>query len=351
MRYRFLFLLLLLSLSACTFQVDVLTPEPSVSLDGTAAQPATLPLVETFTPTPLPPPTELNVPPTFTSTALPQIAGIYPIKFSPNGTYMDVVDTILTGKSKTYSINALKGQIMSISVHQNDVGNWTVVPIRILGADGTTLCPQQENRECYFWRGALPSSQDYFVTLTPVIDIVDFTMRVDINQPGTTTQSFQYMSNDQNASFVYTDDFAPVRFPEIYLYKFKPEMALQFIDTKFHTDTNLVEAYFMFGASNDTEIVVGCLQPSPWIENEQITGEVTINGTRFIRSERIGVGLGSLYEQSMVRTVQNDTCYEVTFLMHSFDPGVLAPPTTVTEFDRAALMQRFETILSTLLIK
>ena len=69
MRYRFLFLLLLLSLSACTFQVDVLTPEPSVSLDGTAAQPATLPLVETFTPTPLPPPTELNVPPTFTSTA------------------------------------------------------------------------------------------------------------------------------------------------------------------------------------------------------------------------------------------------------------------------------------------
>jgi len=53
MRYRFLFISLLISLSACTYQVQMITPEPSLASEATAAQPTSLPQVETVTPSSL----------------------------------------------------------------------------------------------------------------------------------------------------------------------------------------------------------------------------------------------------------------------------------------------------------
>ena len=65
------------------------------------------------------------------------------IRFAANGTYADVVDSIATGASKTYSLNAMKGQVMSVSVlPQIPDGNWGYIPMQIKGADGTVLCPQ-----------------------------------------------------------------------------------------------------------------------------------------------------------------------------------------------------------------
>ena len=147
---RKLVLLLLLFSVACTYQVQVITPEPSTSLDSPTTQPVTLPPAETFTPTVVPSSTATNVQPTLTSTALPQVAGVYPIKFNPNGTYVDVVDSILAGTSKTYSIDAAKGQVMSVSIHQGVEGDWVYIPIQITGADGAALCPPVANTECTF---------------------------------------------------------------------------------------------------------------------------------------------------------------------------------------------------------
>jgi len=360
MRYRFLFLLLLFSLSACTFQTEVLTPQSVVDPDSRTATP---PPFSTFTYTPYtseldmltatpPPYPTFTFTPAITSSPFPINIGTVPIQFDPNGTYVDVVDTILAGTSKTYSLNALKGQIMSISMHQPETGNWTLVPLKIVGADGTTLCPQKENRECYFWRGELPATQNYFVTLTPYIDIAGFTLRVAINPPGAASQTFKYVSKDGSILFSYPDDFAPVRFTEMHIYKFEPELTLQFIDTNSMTNTNLLEAYFLFSTSSATDAAENCFQPPVWAEqSERAVGEVTVNGIQFTRSEFGGVATGNVYEREIYRTVHNQVCYEASFMTHYVDVGMFPPEMNVTEFDRVALMQRFETILSTLVIK
>ena len=351
MRYRSLFIILLVSLSACTYQVQVITPEPSTSLEDTATQPATLAPIETSTPTLLPPPTALSVLPTFTSTALPQIAGVYPIKFSPNGTYIDVADSILSGASKTYSISALKGQIMSISIHQSSDGDWAYMPMQITGADGTVLCLLIANTECTFWRGTLPATQNYFVKLSPPSDVLNFTLRVAINPPGAVTQSFQFNNIKQNATFSYTDDFAPVRFPGPQVYKVKPEISLAMIDSQLYLKTNLIEAYLLFGSTNENSTVETCMQPGSFGGLESVVGEVSINGIMFVRSESSGVGAGNIYEQIYHRAVNNGYCDEVTFYFHYANIGNYSPDSGVKEFDRDALIEKFESVLSTLLIK
>jgi len=348
MRYRSLFIVLLVSLSACTYQVRVVTPEPSVVLDGTATQPVTLPPVEAFTPTPLPPPT-VRVLPTFTSTALPQAAGVYPIKFSPNTTYIDVWDSILAGASKTYSISASKGQIMSISIHQKSEGDGVYIPMQITGANGTVLCPPLENTECQFWRGVLPATQEYFVKVTPVNDAMNFTLRVVILPLSASKQTFVY--HDDHVILTYNDDFAPVRFPGIQVYKVEPELVLELIDSPFYVKTNLLEAYFLLGSTNEKATVVSCTEPASLGGPENVIGDVNINGNNFVRSEGAGVGAGNIYEQIYHRTVINGTCYEITFFIHYANIGNYAPDAGIKEFDRVALMQRFEGILSGMVIK
>jgi hypothetical protein len=326
--------------------VQTATPPPFSTLTFTPAAPETGAL--TATPPPYP---TFTFTPTISPSPIPQSVGTSPIKFDPNGTYVDVVDAILVGTSKSYSLNAIKGQIMSVSVHVSAADNWTVVPIKIVGADGTTLCPQKQNQDCNFWRGILPVSQDYFVTLTPDVYVKNFTLRVAINPIGVTSQSFQYVSQNQHVSFTYTDEFAPIHSPVFTITKSQPEFVLSYIDTQAYTDTNLVEAYVLFNSTSDRTIVQTCTQPVSLGGPEQVIGDVNINGVEFVHSAGGGVATGSFYEQSIYRTVQHATCYEVIFLIHSFDPGVLAPPNVVTEFDRAALLQRFEAILSTLSIK
>jgi len=261
------------------------------------------------------------------------------------------VDSISAGKSKTYSISALKGQVMSISIHQSSEGEWTYIPLEIEGADGTTLCPLLHNVDCTFWRGALPASQDYFVTIRPVADALNFTMRVTILPPSATKQTFKYTANNGVASFFYDDDFAPVRFNEIPVYKVEPEFALQYIDTEAYASTNLLEAYFLFGSTFQSNIVQSCTQPASLGGPESIVGEVNINGINYTRSEAAGVAAGNIYEQIYHRAVVNGTCYEIIFFIHSTNISVYAPDAGVKEFDRAALLQRFEDTLSTLLIQ
>jgi len=346
MRYRFLLLILVVSLSACSFQVDVVTPPPSSTVPPTKSPPALV--LPSDTPSSLP---TLTFTPVISPTPLQERAGVYPIQFASNGTYADIADGLTAGASKTYSINALQGQIMSISIRLSPNSTWTVVPMKIVGNDGTVLCPMQVNESCYFWRGVLPATQDYFVTLMPDADVPDFTMRVAIDPPGTTYQSFPYMSKDGMLSFTYTDEFAPVLFPELYVTKSTVELALQLIDTKSLDHTNLSEAYFLFDASKDPGIVASCTQPLSASGPETVTGEVNINGIPFTRSEGSGVGAGNLYEQTYYRTAYQGSCYEVTFFVHSTNIGNYPADSGIREFDRESLKQKMESILSTLVMK
>ncbi len=344
MRYRLLSFLLLFALSACSFQVETVTPPPPATNPPAAS-------TAVISPSDIPPLTTPVLTPVASSTPLQENAGVYAIQFAPGGTYVDVMDSIPVGSSRTYSINAMKGQVMSISIRLGAFSGWTVIPMKIVGADGTTLCPSKEFLSCYFWRGVLPATQDYFVTLAPEVDVTDFAIRVAIDPPGTTSQSFPYLSSDQALSFSYTDEFAPVLFPELYISKFTPELALQFIDSKSLDDTNLIEAYFLFGSSNDPGLVKSCTQPVSLGGEETVTGEVNVNGVSFTRSESAGLGAGNIYEETYYRTVKDGYCYEVTFLMHSANIGNYAPDSGIREFDRDLLTRKMEGILSTLVIK
>ena len=341
MPYRFLIVLLLVSLSACSFQMQVLTPDPSVTI--TAPTPTTFSSTELLSATPSPLPT-------FTPTVASGNLSIHPIRFSPNGTYIDVADGIPAGSRKTYSVNALKGQVMSVSILQSLEGDWVYIPMEIVGADGSTLCPPIVNTECTFWRGILPSTQEYLITLTPV-NAVNFTLRVAINPPGVATQSFQYLSQGGKASFSYTDEFAPVRFPGAEVYKIDPELTMDFIDTKFYLNTNLLEAFLLFGSSSAGEMLQNCTQPISFGGPESIVGEETVNGVKFVHSQGGGVSAGNIYEQTYYRAAYQGVCYEVTFFVHYGNIGAYSPDVGVKEFDHEELLQKFEGILSTLIIK
>jgi hypothetical protein len=119
MRYRFLILLFALSLSACSFEVDVVTPPANATLP-----PNTPVVVSSQTDTPIPTAIPSLTPSTI-PTPLQEVGGIYPIQFAPNGTYVDLVDSLNAGTSRTYSVEASQGQVMSISLHLSPYTSWT----------------------------------------------------------------------------------------------------------------------------------------------------------------------------------------------------------------------------------
>ncbi|MDP2777309.1 MAG: hypothetical protein Q8O48_06680 [Anaerolineales bacterium] len=273
------------------------------------------------------------------------------IKFKANGTYADITDTIATGSSRIYSIKAMKGQIMSISIlPQIPDGGWGYIPMQIKGADGSILCPQSSDSECIFWRGVLPSSQDYFVTLTPNDDVPQFVMRVAINPLGKAAQYFQYNNPATGVSLTYPDTFAPA-IPVVGNYKTDPELALHLIDSKTYNKTNLSEVYLFISSTSDPQIIATCTKPnqsggSP----EQIVGNEVVNGFTFVHSTSEGAGAGNYYLQEIYRMAHKKVCYEVIYFIHSTNIGNY-PPGVVTEFDRNALMQKLYGVFSTFTIK
>ena len=359
MRYKFLYSLLLIPLSACSFNVQVVSPEPNVTSTSSAQ-----PLIETVAVTPPPllliPTTTDNPTDVFIATKsaagnvpteTPQNIGTTIIQFPSNGTYIDVTDSLPANQSKTYSVAALKGQVMSVSINQGFDEDWTVIPLQITGADGTVLCsPIVFNTECYFWRGVLPSPQTYFIKLMPATKVSNFSLRVAIDPPGTTSQVFQYVSPQRDARFTYQDDFAPARFPGPILGRVDSQFTLQLIDSLFYYKTNLVEAYLLFGSSDDNGILANCTQPVDFAGGEQVTGKVMINSHEFVRTDGSGAGAGNTYVNTAYRAVINGSCYEIIFYYHYGNIGNYDPSLGIKEFDNQALTKRFEAILATLTI-
>lgn len=306
-----------------------------------------VPAVATDTPvvsTPLPSPTAVIASPTIAaiSTPLPSptvvnaVSGGNRIEFPTGGTWVEVGAHLDKDASITYVLSAIQGQVMSVSVEQM----WPFT-VEVSSASGILTDPMKETP---FWRGPLPATQDYSITVRSQAS-GDFTLRVAINPPGQAHQYFEYSDPNYFASFRYSDEFAPVlKNPVAYNGSNTPSLVLYLIDQSFYTKTNLGEAAIIYSASVGSDNVANCTQPkSP---NETVSGQETINGYQFTVSESTGVGAGNLYDQLIYRTVANNTCFEMTLYLHSgnihnYDPG------TVTEFDRAALVQMFKDILAT----
>jgi len=354
MRYRFLFFILLVSLSACTFQTQIVTPET----DLPTSMPQSFPVL-TSTPFSESNPLTVTPPPFPTSTFAPKIIAsslpvdpnsvTYPIRFPLNATYLDVVDSLSAGVSKTYSVSAAKGQVMSVSINQSREGDWAYIPMRITGADGTILCPAQTDHECEFWRGTLPSTQEYFITITPATDALNFTLRVVIPPLSASKQTFLYQ-NDY-AILSYTDEFAPARFHGAEVTKIAPELTLEFIDTNSYLNTNLLEVYFLFGSSSDGTLLQTCTQPVSLGGQENILGEENVNNIKFVYSKGGGVAAGNIYELTYYRAAYEGVCYEIMYFVHYGNIGAYSPELGVKEFDSLALMQTLRAVLSGIVIK
>lgn len=339
-------------LSAC-FLLSCASPTPAPS-------PTQPPVIEN---TPLPTQAVFTPIPTLTAEILPTEA--FPtfvasttapgqptvIQFPANGTYEDITGSFPDSTSKTYSVNAMKGQIMSVSVVPFTTdGYWSYIPLQIKGADGSILCPQSTDSDCLAWRGALPASQDYFITLNAAPNVAQFVLRVAINPPGSTEQFFQFHNVLTGASLTYSDAFAPM-LPVTGNYKTTPELALYLNDQEIYEQTNLGEVYLFLSSNIDPQIVATCTEPNPNGGGpEEIIGNEVINGFTFVHSTSGGVGAGNLYEQEIYRMAYNNACYEVIYFLHSSNIGNYTPG-AVTEFDRNAIIQKLSSVFSTFTIK
>lgn len=315
--------------------------------DGSAQPTPTIKFtpIPTFTPQPNVPPS-----PTFTPPVTP-IDPIYRIEFGPNATYTDVIDTIPSGESRVYSVQAMKGQILSISAFpQVPDGGWGYLSMRIIGENGVTFCPQAEEQECMFWRGTLPVTQDYFVTLTANGDMPEFIMRIAINPPGKSVQYFDYKNEDHGISLTYPDSFAP-SMPVVANNKIQPQLSLHYIESSMYDKTNLSEVYLLAGASADAAVVSACTDANPTGGALEVPlGSRTVNGVEYAHFSAEGAGAGNYYLQDVYRAVRNGRCYEVIYFVHYTNIGNY-PPGVVTEFDQEAVLAALDGVFETLRIK
>ena len=227
---------------------------------------------------------------------------------------------------------------MSVSVRQGPAFS-----VHISGLDQVTLSDPLQPLS--FWRGRLPSTQDYIVSVESQVS-GPFTLRIAIAPPGKASQDFEFIDPRYAVSLIYMDTFAPTDVQIPIDIKGSPLLTLTFTDPSFYAPrTNLIEAYLQLAASADPAVVSTCTQPSTQVP-ETVTGSVNIHNHAFTRSEFSGAAAGNRYDQVIYRSVWQDKCFEVVFLIHSANIGNY-PAGTVVEFDRAALINQFETVLNT----
>jgi hypothetical protein len=314
---------------------DTTTPPPATSTPATPLPTTTS--VDANIPTPTPIPTQAVEPTLTPEVTFDRNVNAYRIRFAPNGTWVELIDSISANTPKRYVLSAIQGQIFSVSIPQG-----LAFSVQLSGADKKILSDPLQSLP--FWRGVLPSTQDYIVSVNSQVD-GPFTLRIAINPPGKATQNFGFSDPRYLVGLSYTDEFAPTDVQIPVNLKGTPLLTLAFIDPDFYSPrTNLSEAYLLLAATADPAIVSTCTQPSTQVA-ETVTGLVSINNITFTRSEFVGAAAGNRYDQVTYRTVWADKCIEMVFLIHSTNIGNY-PPGTVVEYDRAALLSKFETVLN-----
>ena len=298
--------------------------------------------IDTNIPTPTPIPTSTPEASPTPNVVFDKNSNAYRIRFAPYTTWVEINDTISANASKRFILSAMSGQVMSVSIPQGPAFQVDIV-------DAAKNFLSDPHYQHSFWRGVLPATQDYTVIVGSQVSGA-FYLRIAVNPRGEATQNFDFVDSQYLVGISYTDEFAPANNQVPIDYKGIALFTLSYIDTPaYYPTTNLSEAYLLLNATTDPSIVTTCTQPSSLIP-EIVTGQVTVNSYNFTRSEFSGVAAGNNYDEIFYRTVWDKKCFEVVFFIHSTNIGNY-PSGTVIEFDRSALLKRFEAVLGTFLAK
>jgi hypothetical protein len=172
-----LFLILVALLGACAGQGGPTSPVPTAPPTAVPTVAATV-APSTVAPTALPPTSvPTSPPPSATPTGAPAAqpsatAEATRIEFGSGMTYATLSGKLPANGVARYVLRALEGQVMEVSVTPEQG-----IQLSIQGADGTIL---KRGAGSPFFRGKLPSTQDYVMTLVGGSQAVAFTLDVII---------------------------------------------------------------------------------------------------------------------------------------------------------------------------
>jgi len=140
-------------------------PPTPVVVTSTAAPPTAVP------PTPVPP---TAVPPSPTPTPVAALPAATRIQFAAGGTSASVNGEVGQAQTVYYVLRASATQTMSLKVSSPNAD----VFLGVFGAEGQVLLtsPTQDT----VWTGTLPTTQDYYISLTASDGSTSFTLSVDI---------------------------------------------------------------------------------------------------------------------------------------------------------------------------
>jgi hypothetical protein len=162
-----------------------------------------------------------------------------------------------------------------------------------------------------------------------------------------TSQNFsplekKYVNSDYNFSFAYPSEDLE---NNNWQYQFATNNILARIDLpdKYYSSTNLGEAAFLVGASQDPSIVASCTIP---ILGEEKIGSRAISGNDFTVFYSLEPAAGNRYEAISYRTIKNNICYEIIEFLHWSEISNYTPG-TVKEFNHDLIIMQLDKILST----
>lgn len=106
-------------------------------------------------------------------------------------------------------------------------------------------------------------------------------------------------------------------------------------------NTNFQGATFTVGTSNKSSAVSNCLVQKNGNASSSV---VTINGTSFTRITYGDAGAGNFYDIVSYRTVHDNACYALEYVIHSTNIQNY-PPGTITQFDQSSVQSMLESMV------
>lgn len=331
---------LLMLLAGCTALGTA--PPPTAAAGAVQTEPLPSPSTQ-------PPATETATAPTSptpAATATPTPAAIDPetgairIEFGAGGSGATIEGRLDAGTAERYVLYAFAGQIMR--VHLDSFGT----ELRIRGADGEQLAGRE--RHDPFWRGELPTTQDYLIEISyPGSEFTPaetpFRLELVIVPLGRTTQPLVYQDEVNGFELTYSDYFAFGQPPPVYDSSGEQiPLSLTFTGTDYFSNTNLAEASVVVSTHS---IEPGAECAFPQFNGPIVSAEpIEISGMPYQQVHAAGIAAGNYYELISHSTPHQNTCFSITFYIHSVSIG--AQPPGSSEFDRAGLMDHLGSVLA-----